>query len=66
MLALHSEDVNDHKQEVLAVFDEMTKAGIDWRNGRKGECVDDLDIAGRTAIQLAREVQAEKAEKAAG
>jgi hypothetical protein len=68
MLALHSEDINDHKAEAVEAFERLAQAGIDERKGERAAAARELLAAGQVAETIVREVQTERVTqvKAAG
>lgn len=62
VLALHSMDMNDHKEEVLRTSLEIAEAGQAFRAGKEEECVQDLQAAAGGVKEIVADVHASEAQ----
>ena len=61
VLASHSQDINDHKVEVLTALESTAKAGIEFRSGHMDACAQDAEIAAKAAAAVVKEIHATEA-----
>ncbi len=59
-LAMNSQEIIDHRLQVLALAKLGVKAAIEGRAGQEGACLDDAATVGKGVLELTRQVRAER------